>query len=183
MSIIRIFPKRARSYGPAPAPMGIVWHMAEGGNTANYLTSEAVKASGNSSHIVIENDGDIVQVLPIDEIAGSISPRLIRTDNDAAFVGYVGQLNRYGIYAAKNLLGSHYTNPNPYLIQIEVEGFARRGPNRAQRIACRLLTRELRSTYPTLKGNLAHRDFQNYKACPGKLIPWASISGHGAFND
>jgi hypothetical protein len=25
---------------------------------------------------------------------------------------------------------------------------------------------------------LGHRDFQNYKACPGKLIPWKDYGGH-----
>ena len=181
MSIIQPFPKEARSYGMAPARLGIVWHMAEGGNTANYLTSAAVKAKGNSSHIVIQLDGDIVGILPLRETAGSVNPKLIREDNDAAFVGYNGELIRYGKAAAKSVLGVFYTNPNPYTIQVEIEGFARRGPNKVQRIACVLLSRELRATYPTITGNLGHRDFQNYKACPGKLIPFANMGGHGVF--
>src|SRR5207249_4473675 len=87
----------------------------------------------------------------------------------------------YGATTAKKVLGSYWSDPNRVCISVEIEGFAADGPNPAQMESLAQLGIYLQSKLPTLKGNLAHRDFQNYKACPGHKIPWNSIGGHGLY--
>ncbi len=179
---------RARySYGRGLVPRAIVVHMAEGGGTVGYLSRNP--ARGVSCHYVVEYSGRVVRMLDEDEIAGTINPSLIRgllrriRPDDPPFVGYNGERITYGATAAKAVLGAGWRDPNRYCIAIEIEGFAAAGPNLAQRKALVLLVRDLRKRIPTLAGTVAHRDFQAYKACPGKLIPWANLGGHGPFRD
>jgi N-acetyl-anhydromuramyl-L-alanine amidase AmpD len=168
-------------YGQRVAPaLALVVHMAEGGGTVGYLSRQP--ARGVSVHYVIEYSGRIVQMLPLDRVSGSINPALLRTGNDVPFIGYNGEFVRYGVIARKLVLGAWDHNPNQAIITVEVEGRATRGPNIAQRHALAVLTRSVLDDEPTVRGLLGHRDFQDYKACPGKLIPWALMSvttGHG----
>lgn len=159
---------------PRNAPIkAIAIHIAEGGGTVSWLQ----RPDGNSSHYVVERTGRIVQMVRESMAAGSINPLKVRRDDDQAFT-YLGEAVRYGVTANKAALGEHWNNPNAAVIAIEVEGFARIGPNSAQRGSLRTLVMDIRRRHPGLP-TLGHRDFQNYKACPGKLIPWVDYGGHG----
>lgn len=161
------------------AALAMVVHMAEGGNTVGYLARNPMRKV--SVHFVIEYSGRIVQMLREDRVSGSINPNDLRRTNDTPFRGYNGETIRFGITAAKAVLGGWWTNPNHAILTVEVEGFAAKGPNLAQRKSLVLLSRDLFDRHPTLRGTLGHRDFTYRKACPGKLIPWANMAGrrHG----
>lgn len=151
----------------------ITIHMAEGGGTVSWLA----RPDGNSSHYVIEYSGVIVQMVPERNWAGSINPKLVRKDNDPGYrfqdetivYGRAAQLAAVGATAA--------ADPNRYVIAFEVEGFASAGPNSLQRGSIRALVNDIRRRRGPLPC-LGHRDWQNYKACPGHRIPWADYGGH-----
>ena len=169
------------AYGKMPAkPLALVTHMAEGGGTVGYLSRDPKR--GVSVHFVIERSGRTVQMLRLDRISGSINPRLLRSSDDPPFVGYGGELITCGATARRAVLGTWERNPNAVCITVEVEGFALAGPNLDQRKALVLLSRDLRKRLPTLRGNLGHRDFAAYKRCPGKLIPYLNMGGHGLYH-
>ncbi len=151
----------------------IVVHMAEGGGTVSWLTRD----DGNSSHYVIEYTGRITQMVFESRAAGSINPKLLRTSNDASFT-FLSESIVYGVRAAKAALGTGWSNPNSYVIAIEIEGFAAEGPNATQSARLKALVADIRKRHPGIPV-LGHRDFQSYKACPGKRIRWADLGGHG----
>lgn len=158
----------------APA-LAFVVHMAEGGGTVGYLSRP--NPNRVSVHFVIERSGRIVQMLPLGEVSGSINPSRLRMTNDPPFTGYNGERVTYGIAPRRAVLGATWDrDPNHAIITVEVEGFARYGPNADQRVSLVRLYRFVVGELPTIRGNLAHRDFQSYKACPGKLIPWRNMS-------
>lgn len=175
------------SYGAGLEPRALLIHMAEGGGTVGYLARNP--ARGVSVHFVIERDGDIVQMLPLDIRSGSVNPRSIRgllrfvQPDDPSYVGYDGEVVTFGATAAKAVLGSGWRDPNRYCISVEVEGFAKDGPNGAQRAALRRLYLDVRRELPMLRGALGHRDFAAYKACPGKFVNWRSMGGHGRWKE
>jgi hypothetical protein len=150
----------------------IAIHHAEGGGTVSWLT----RNDGNSSHYVVERSGRVVQMVREDRAAGSINPNLVRVDDDKPFT-FMGEVITYGVTANKAALGEHWRNPNAAVIAIEVEGFAADGPNSAQRVALGHLVADIRSRHDV--SVLGHRDWQSYKACPGRKIPWADYGGHG----
>lgn len=155
------------------AVKAVVVHMAEGGGTVNWLA----RNDGNSSHYVIEYTGRIVQMVQEARAAGSIDPTKVRTDDDAPFP-FDGEQVVYGVTANKAALGADWRNPNAAVIAVEIEGYAKLGPNAAQREALLALVADIRSRHGGLPC-LGHRDFQSYKACPGRLIPWPRLGGHG----
>jgi hypothetical protein len=146
----------------------LIVHMAEGGGTASYFTK--VDRDVSASH-VIEYSGRIVQMVK---------------DGDAShcqhtsFEPYTSAA--YGIYASsigRAVLGSDgWADVNRYVFAVEIEGFRATGPNDAQKAALVALVADLRARFPSIRGLLGHRDVQD-KSCPGALIPWASIGGHG----
>jgi hypothetical protein len=144
-----------------------VIHMAEGGGTVGYLSRPNLR--GVSVHYVIEYSGRIVQMVREDQASGSINPNDIRTSDGPT---------PYGATAAKAVMGAWWGNPNAAVITVEVEGFAAKGPNIDQRNALASLVADVRSRYPSM-GLLGHRDFADYKACPGAFIPWPKLGGHG----
>jgi N-acetylmuramoyl-L-alanine amidase-like protein len=143
-------------------------HMAEGGGTVGYLSR--ANPNGVSVHYVIEYTGRVVQMLREDHASGSVNPREIRTTDDPD--GF------YGATAAKAVMGAYWSDPNSAVISCEIEGYAKDGPNDKQKIGLSLLVKDVRSRHSV--GLLGHRDFQDYKACPGRLIPWTVLGGHGA---
>lgn len=156
--------------GAAIAAIGI--HMAEGGGTSAWLS----RLDGNSSHYVVEYDGDLIQKVPEALAAGSMNPRLTRTTNDDPYT-YLGTTVRYGITALRSALGALYRDPNRVIIAIEVEGFALTGPNAAQRSTLKRLVNDIRRRRGR-KPCIGHRDQQSYKRCPGHKIPWVDYGGH-----
>lgn len=157
-----------------------MWHFAEGGGTVGYLAKE--NPNGVSVHFVIEYTGRIVQMLGLDRMHTSIRPSSIRTTDDAPF-DWRGTRIVYGRTAAKAVLGewadtAKSLGPNHATIGVEIEGFARNGPNDKQKDAMARLWTDLADRYPGIR-SLGHRDFASYKACPGKLIPWEEVGGHG----
>lgn len=155
--------------------LATVIHMAEGGGTVGYLSRD--NPNGVAVHYVIEYSGRIVQMLAESRVNGSINPRDIRTTDDPPYT-YQGETIRYGATAAKAVLGEYHRDPNRATIGIEIEGFARNGPNQEQKPALLELIEDIRKRHPN-SGLLGHRDFADYKACPGKLIDWHMLGGHG----
>jgi N-acetylmuramoyl-L-alanine amidase len=156
-------------YGPRKVPVrAFLVHMAEGGGTVGYLSRDP--ARGVSVHYVIETTGRIVQMLREDHISGSVNPAELRTTDDSDHF--------YGVTAAKAVMGASWSDPNTAVISVEIEGYAVAGPNTAETGSLRTLVADVKTRYPAI-GLLGHRDFADYKACPGKLIDWPSLGGHG----
>jgi hypothetical protein len=163
------FVKAYAQYGRRKGPVkAFVVHMAEGGNTVAYLAK--ANPRNVSVHYVIERTGRIVQMVPESDASGSINPNDLRlTDDSDGF---------YGVTAAKAVMGEWWRDPNAAAITLEIEGFAAYGPNAAQSASLRVLVDDVRSRFPSM-GLLGHRDFTSRKACPGKLIHWDELGGHG----
>lgn len=162
------FVKSAAQYGTRKGPVkAFVAHMAEGGGTVGFLSRPNLR--GVSVHYVIEYSGRIVQMLLESDASGSINPSGLRTTDDAA---------TFGATVRKLVMGEWDGDPNSAIITVEIEGFAAAGPNVAQRAALVALVNDVRSRFPSM-GLLGHRDFTDTKACPGKLIPWDLLGGHG----
>ena len=166
--------------GVAKGPrLAITWHMAEGGGTVGYLAKP--NPNGVSVHFVIEYTGRIVQMLKLTHMQSSIRTSDIRTTNDAA---YGNPPVMYGRAAALAVMGkwadiSHGTlGPNHASIGVECEGFAAAGLNEKQAASAGLLFADMTLQFPGIR-SLGHRDFQDYKPCPGKHFPWDQVDGHG----
>jgi hypothetical protein len=151
-------------------PRAIVLHMAEGGGTVEWLTHPT---SDNSSHFVIEYSGRVVQM-----VADGDADHSLHTARPSGPPG-PGDCGMFSLDIARDLLGDGIYDPNAYLIAVEIEGYAAAGPNPAQTVALRNLIDDLLGRHPSLRGLLGHRDFQNYKACPGCHV--FDKFGHGAF--
>ena len=168
------FVQAHNDYGLRKGPVrAFVIHMAEGGGTVGYLdTNGTAPPRGVSVHYVIERTGRIVQMLLETHTSGSINPQDIRTTDDAD--GF------YGVTDAKAVMGAWWGDPNSAVISVEVEGYAATGPSPVQATALVRLVNDVRSRYPGI-GLLGHRDFADYKACPGKHIDWHALGGHGVY--
>jgi hypothetical protein len=158
--------------GAMTQPRAVVIHMAEGGGTVSWLTHPT---NNNSSHFVVEYSGRIVQM-----VRDSDASHSLHVDPRSDWPG-TGDYGTFGFGYVKQLLGAGASDPNRYIFAVEVEGYAANGPNDAQVAALGRLIADLRSRYPSIKGLLGHRDFQDYKPCPGGRIPWEVLGGHGVF--
>ena len=170
------FVQAFNDYGKAAGPrLGITWHMAEGGGTVAYLAKD--NPNGVSVHFVIDRDGEIVRMLHLDHANGSIRPTAIRTTDDAPY-RWAGVPVTYGASAAAAVLGPWHRDPNSATLGVEIEGFAADGPSAVQAAAMVRLYADLAIRFPGIR-SLAHRDFADYKACPGRKLPWDRVGGHG----
>lgn len=161
-------------YGPLNIPVrGFGLHMAEGGGTVGYLANNP--ARGVSVHFVVQYDGDIVQMLAIDHACGGMNP-----DDRSTNKVYYG----HDILVA--VLGTYWTDPNAATIQVEIEGFAKDGPNPKQVAALLALAAELRIRVPSIRGAIGHADQTDTKKCPGTTPAmrgvFDSIGGHGVWS-
>ena len=181
------FRAAAHDYGQRRVPVeGIVFHMAEGCNVTGYLAGDNV-LRGVSATFTIEADGEVVQMLPLDHVSGSLNPRDVRTTNDPD--GFWGR--RWTKYYSPDILtglANHRT------ISVEMAGRASSpwacdgtsypaGINPAQVAAAIELVKALRKRYKRPLGVNGHRDFADYKACPGKskgIKELLLATGHGA---
>lgn len=150
-------------------------HMAEGGGTVEWLSGGVT--NDNSSHFVIRNTGEIVQMVRDTDADHSL--HVARSFGPPG----VGDFGIYSLDTARKVLGDGWSDPNRYMFAVEIEGYAYFGPNALQKLALRALVGDLRRRFPTMRGVLGHRDFQDYKPCPGGLIPWNELGGHGLFDE
>jgi len=160
--------------GTARGPrLALVVHMAEGGGTVGYLSRP--NPNSVSVHFVVERTGRIVQMLRLDQMHTSIRASDIRTTNDAD--GFFGKTARQAVMGAWGTIATTL-GPNHASIACEVEGYALAGPTTVQMNALATLYADLVTKYPGIR-SLGHRDFADYKACPGRKIDWTRIGGHG----
>ena len=163
------------SFGTRRAPvLAFVTHMAESSlrprAVAGYLSGSNVLRRV-SVHFTVEGDGEVIQMLNLSRVSGSINPGTLRTDNDAL----------YGYRHAKAALGAWWSNPNHAVLTVELAGRALDGPTPNVVAGWIRLVGLLRQHGVIGRGTdmLGHRDFQNVKPCPGRLIPWSKVGGHG----
>lgn len=165
------FVHATHDYGESPVPKGgIVFHLAEGCDPLSYLAGDNV-IRGVSAHFVIQPTGRVVQMLRLDHTSGSIKASDVRTTTDPD--GDYGR--RYTRYLPDDILEGKV---NQRTISVEMAGFARKGwscdgesypagPNIKQVATAIELVHKLRTKYARPIGVNVHRDFADYKACPG----------------
>ena len=161
-------------YGTRKTTRGIVYHMAEGYGTVGYLDKYgAMPPRGVSVHAVCDRNGHITQMLPWNAISGSLNPAN-RSTNKA----YYGHKHLVAV------LGTGWTDPNRYLVSMEIEGYAKSGPNPAQVAAAIKWGKEMKARYRSvMRGALGHADQTDTKRCPGTskgmLAIFKGVGGHG----
>lgn len=167
-------PAGAPDYGVRKGPaLGLLYHMAEGGNTVKYLAGKP--ARGVSVHAVCEYSGRVVQMLHWDRASGSLNPK--DTSTDKAY---------YGHSTLVAVLGDWWDDPNSAVLSMEIEGFAAKGPNPAQVDGAIAWGEDMKGLFSSLRGAIGHADQTNTKGCPGtslsmKLI-FEGVGGHGLWH-
>ncbi len=153
--------------------LGLMLHMAEGSGTVGYLDDKGTAPPrGVSVHTVCDLAGVVTQMLPWDHASGSLNPADRSTDK--AYFGHQHLVD---------VLGAGWTDPNSYVLSMEIEGFAKTGPNAKQVAAITAWCLDMKAQFPTLRGALGHADQTDTKGCPGVSFAMRSIftavGGHG----
>jgi hypothetical protein len=169
-------------YGPRQGTLGLAFHMSEGGDgLVAYLARRAdetvtqwrTRIRGVSANACILSDGTVWNMVDWSHAAGSMNP----ADRNPATTGY------YNGTVIKDVLGSHYVDPNTWSIAAEIAGYRANGPTAKQVDAAIAWALDMKSRFPTLRGAFGHHDQTDTKGCPGttanmKAI-FAGIGGHG----
>lgn len=158
-------------FGPRKATLGLCFHGAEAeAGVVGYLSRDPARRV--SANFVCEASGRMVRMLPWDNTSGSMNPT-DRSTNKAY----------YGHDHLVDVLGDYWTDPNIAVISVEIEMYARQGPNIAQVASLIAWSKDMKARYPSIRGAIGHADQTDTKGCPGttsnmKLV-FASIGGHG----
>jgi hypothetical protein len=169
-------------YGPRDGTLGISLHMSEGGDgLPEYLARHsgedlhqwARRVNGVSCNVAILSTGKRVQMLDWAHASGNLNP-----DDRAGEYGY------YGGHHLRDVLGSHWPDPNAWTVSAELAGRRADGPTDAQVRSTIEWGLEMRDMFATIRGATGHHD-QSPKGCPGvspnmKAI-FAGLGGHGLF--
>lgn len=172
--------------GKAKGPrLGLMFHMAEGGHTVDFLSLPVTKKRNKfkvSVHGVIDDDGVFTQMLKYDHMHTSLNPN-VKSKNKGFF----------GVSHLKAVLGDWATvippklGPNHATLAVEIEGFAAAGPNPKQVATAIAWGLEMREKFPSLRGALGHADQTNEKGCPGSSPAmrqiFAGVGGHGLWKE
>ena len=167
-------------YGPRQGTLGLSYHMSEGGDglvgflgrhTGETLAQWAARVNGVSCNAALLSDGTIWQMLDWDHASGNLNPA-----DRADEYGY------YGGHHLRDVLGSHWPDPNTWTVSMEIAGYRSIGPTAKQVDAAIRWGLEMRAMFPTIRGATGHHD-QSPKPCPG-LTPnmkaiFAGVGGHG----
>ncbi|HEU4571537.1 MAG TPA: N-acetylmuramoyl-L-alanine amidase [Candidatus Limnocylindrales bacterium] len=170
------------SAGKREEVRALAFHFAEGGGTVGYFENPTrgnpPKPVDVSATFVIEYSGRIVQMVRDDDVdhCQHISY------GTWSYPGGLSRSRGVAVLGADVMNQTDATRVNRYVQAIELEGFRAKGPNPAQEAALIALVAERRARFPELRGLLGHGDIQN-KACPGALIPWDKLGGHGLFEE
>jgi hypothetical protein len=169
-------------YGVRQGTLGLCFHMSEGGDgLVSYLarhdgetvTQWRERIRGVSANACILSDGTVWQMVDWSHAAGSMNP----ADRNPDTTGY------YNGTVIKDVLGSHYVDPNTWSIAVEIAGFRATGPTAKQVDAAIAWAIDMKSRFPTLRGAFGHHDQTDTKGCPGGTANmkeiFASIGGHG----
>jgi len=168
VTVLPFWQAKYRTTGGMVSYDAIVWHFAQGGGTDSWLLHPT---GDNSSHIVLKYSGAIRQMVDFADAAHSL--HISRPDGPPG----TGDYGIFSLDAAQAALGDGWRDPNTQIITIEVEGFASSGANADQLETIPRLARWLEEQFPRAV-HLGHRDFQNYKPCPGPTL-FRGLLPHG----
>lgn len=157
--------------------LGLMFHMAEGGGTVGYLDNKGNPPSrGVSVHAVCDYFGKVTRMLSWTDASGSLNPADRSTDK--AYFGHT---------ALQAVLGDWWKDPNSAVLSMEIEGFAKNGPNPEQVAAAIAWGLDMRTRFPSLRGALGHADQTDTKGCPGTTAAmksiFAGVGGHGLWTE
>jgi hypothetical protein len=166
------FVQAAYDFGKRKGPtLGLMFHGAEAeSGVVGYLSRDPARHV--SANFVCERDGRMVRMLNIDNASGSMNPADRSTDK-----AYYGHKHLVAV------LGDWWRDPNSVVISVEIEMYARIGPNDAQVNSLIAWSKDMKSRYRSIRGALGHADQTDTKGCPGTTakmrLVFNAIGGHG----
>ena len=152
--------------------LGLMFHGAEAeSGVVGYLSRNP--ARNVSANFVCERrTGRMVQMLAMTHASGSLNPADRSSDK-----------SYYGATHLKAVLGSYWRDPNSAVISVEIEMYAKSGPDEAQVRSLIEWSNDMVGRFPTIRGALGHADQTDTKGCPGMTAAmksvFAGIGGHG----
>jgi hypothetical protein len=166
------FIQAAYDFGKRKGPtLGLMFHGAEAeSGVVGYLSRDPARHV--SANFVCERSGRMVRMLNIDNASGSMNPADRSTDK-----AYYGHKHLVAV------LGDWWRDPNSAVISVEIEMYARLGPNDAQVNSLIAWSKDMKSRYRSIRGALGHADQTDTKGCPGTTakmrLVFSQIGGHG----